>query len=145
MSMARRQVGLLRSDPPAVAPATAETFQASIADELTSTVEHLISTRYAAERLAEEAPAKRVMQTVTADSLLAELAAARQARGNEPASRAAEPEPPRRSASPLVRIVAFGVIGIVLLVFACLSPYRDYVPAPLRDHVDRALTSLNVR
>src|SRR5689334_16200830 len=144
MSMARRQVGLLRSDASSVAPATTETFQASVADELASTVEHLLSTRYAAERLAEEAPAKRVMQAVTSDTLLAELAAARQARGAEPATPAAEPEPERRSRSPLVRIVAFGVIGIVLLVFVCLSPYRDYVPAPLRDQVDRALASLNV-
>jgi hypothetical protein len=142
--MARRQVGLLRSDVPSVAPAATETFQASIADELASTVEHLISTRYAAERLAEEAPAKRVMQTVTSESLLAELAAARQARGNEPATRVAESKPPRRSGSPVVRIVAFGVIGIVLLIFVCLSPYRDHVPAPLRDQVDRALASLHV-
>jgi hypothetical protein len=143
--MARRQVGLLRSDLPSVAPATTETFQASIADELASTVEHLLSTRYAAERLAEEAPAKRVVQTVTSESLLDELAVARQARGNEPATRAAEPEPPRRSASPLIRIVAFGVVGIVLLVLVCLSPYRDYVPTPLRDQVDRALARLHVR
>lgn len=142
--MARRQVGLLRSDPPSAAPAATETFQASIADELAGTVEHLLSTRYAGERPAEEAPAKRVVQTVTAESLLAELATARQARGNEPAARAAEPEPPRRSGSPLARIVAFAAIAVVLLAFACLSPYRDYVPAPLREQVDRALASLNL-
>lgn len=142
--MARRQVGLLRPDAPPVAPAATETFQASVADELASTVEHLISTRYAAERLAEAAPVKRVMQTVTSDSLLAELATARHASGSEPATRAAQPAPPRRSGSPLARIVGFGVVGIVLLVSACLSPYRDYVPAPLRDQVDRALASLNV-
>jgi hypothetical protein len=143
--MARRQVGLLRSDVRSVAPAATETFKASVADELASTVEHLLSTRYAVERLAEEAPAKRVVQTVTSESLLAELAEARQARGNEPASRVAEPEPSRRSGSPLVRLVAFGGIGIVLLVFACMSPFRDYVPSPVRDQVDVVLARFGVR
>jgi hypothetical protein len=138
MSMARRQVGLQRSSLPPVKPETDGTFQASMANELADTVEHLLSTRYAAQRLAEESPPKRVVQTVTSESLLAELAAARQAQGYQPTSRAAEPEPPRRSGLSLGKILALGGVAVILLVFACLSPFRDYVPSPLRDQVDRA-------
>jgi hypothetical protein len=136
MSMARRQVGLQRSIPSAT-PETTGTFQASIADELASTVEHLLATRYAAVRLAEEGPSKRVVQTITSESLLAELAAARQGQGYQPVSKVADTEPPRRSVSPVVRLMALGCVGVILLTLVCLSPFREYVPLPLRDQVDR--------
>jgi len=144
MSMARRQVALQHTS----LPATSEpegTFRASVADELASTVEHLLTTRYAAERLAEEVPATRLVQTVTSESLLAELAAARQAQGHQPVSRGAEPEPTQRSGSSIGKLFALGCIAVVVLVVACKSPLRDYVPSPLRDQVDSALARLNVR
>src|SRR5258707_2577465 len=126
-----------RSDPRLGSHEAHGTYQASMADELAGTVEHLLNTRYAAARLAEEIPSRRVVQTITGESLLAELAAARQSRGDQPASRSADPETPRRSGSFLGRVFAFGGVAVILLTLVCLSPFRDYVPSPLRDQVDR--------
>src|SRR5260221_9285952 len=80
-----------RSDPRLGSHEAHGTYQASMADELAGTVEHLLNTRYAAARLAEEIPSRRVVQTITGESLLAELAAARQSRGDHTAPRAAAP------------------------------------------------------
>jgi hypothetical protein len=146
---ASRQVASQRSGPRLVAHEAHGTHQASMADELASTVEHLLSTRYAAARLAEEIPTRRVVQAITGESLLAELAAARQSGGGQPASRSADPETPQRSGSFLTRAFAFAGVAVILLTLVCMSPLRDYVPSPLRDQVDRithfALASLGVR
>ena len=142
--MARRQVALQRSSVPPATPETDGTFQAAVADELASTVEHLLTTRYAAERVAEESQPKRVLQTVTAESLLAELAAAKAARRDQPSSPAPDPKTARRSGSSAGRLFVLGLIAVVLLVMACRSPLKDYVPSPLRDQVDRVLARLNV-
>lgn len=147
--MAPRQVASQRSRLPLVSGEAEGTYQASMADELASTVEHLLSTRYAAARLAEEVPSRRVVHTITDESLLAELAAARQSGASHRASsRSDDSEMPRRSGSLLGRVFAFGCVAVILLTLGCLSPFRDYVPSPLRDHVDRithfALARLNV-
>ncbi len=103
---------------------SAESYQATVADDLAGT-------------------------TVTAESLLAELAAARQSRGGQPRSRPADSEKPRRSGSFLGRTFACACVAMILLTLVCMSPLRDYVPSPLRDHVDRithfALASLKAR
>lgn len=101
-----------------------------MADELASTVEHLLSTRYAARRLAEESPSTRVVPTVTSESLLAELAAARKSGPAEP--RAVVAEEPRRARSPALRL--FAVVGVAMIVYALLmkSPWRDQLPSPDR-------------
>jgi len=104
---------------------------------LASTVEHLLNTRYAGTRLTEE-PSSRprgVVQTITGESLLAELAAAKESRTDQPQRRA--PETARRSGSFLGRAFACGCVAVILLTLVCMSPFRDYVPSPLRDRVDR--------
>ena len=141
---APKQVASRRSDPRLGSHEAHGTYQASMADELAGTVEHLLNTRYAAARLAEEIPSRRVVQTITGESLLAELAAARQSRGDQPASRSADPETPRRSGSFLGRVFAFGCVAVILLTLVCLSPFRDYVPSPLRDQVDRITHLLKI-
>src|SRR5260370_8239407 len=83
-----------RSDPRLGSHEAHGTYQASMADELAGTVEHLLNTRYAAARLAEEIPSRRVVQTITGESLLAELPAARQSRGAQPPSPPSDPHPP---------------------------------------------------
>ncbi|HKW55373.1 MAG TPA: hypothetical protein VJO12_16910, partial [Stellaceae bacterium] len=74
---------------------------------MAGTVEHVLNTRYAGARRGEQAEAKPrgVAPTVTSDSLLAELAAARQSAPREP--RAADPAPPRKSSSGLLRAFLF--------------------------------------
>jgi len=118
---------------------------------LAGTVEHVLNSRYSGTRV-PEGPSSRphgVAQTVTAESLLAELAAARQSRGGQPRSRPADSEKPRRSGSFLGRTFACACVAMILLTLVCMSPLRDYVPSPLRDHVDRithfALASLKAR
>jgi hypothetical protein len=126
--MAPKQVASQRSSLPLVSDQTDGTFQASMADELASTIEHLLSVRYAAARVAEELPSRpqRIVHTITSESLMVELAAARQSRPAAP--RTAEPETPRRP-SPALRV--FAVIGFVMIAYALLmkSPWRDQVPS----------------
>ena len=143
--MARRQVALQRSSVLPATPDTDGTFQASMADELASTVEHLLTTRYAGERLAEETQPKRMVPAVTAESLLAELATAKAARGGQPSSIAPDPATPRRSGSSIGKLLVLGCVAVVLVVVACRSPLRDYMPSPLRDQVDSVLARFNLR
>jgi hypothetical protein len=116
----------------------AQSHQAAVADELASVVEHVLSTRYAGARLTEQAEARPrgVAQTVTSDTLLAELAVARQSTPREP--RAAESAAPKKSGSPLLRLFAF--VGVAMIVYALLlrSPWHDQVPS-----IDRIVQLLN--
>jgi hypothetical protein len=104
------------------------TYQATMADELASTVEHVLSTRYALARVTEQTAAKlqAVAQVVTSESLLAELAAARPSRPSE--LPAAEPEAPRKK-SPLLGLFAF--VGCAMILYGLLlkSPWHDQVPS----------------
>lgn len=117
---------------------SAESYQAAAADDLAGAVEHVLNSRYSATRVTEEpTPRPRgIMQPVTSESLLAELAAARQSGGDRPRSRSADQEKPRQSGSFLGRTFAFGCVAVILLTLACMSPFREYVPSPLRDSVD---------
>jgi hypothetical protein len=117
---------------------SADSYQAAVADDLASTVEHVLNTRYAVGRLTEQTASKlhAVAQVVTSDSLLAELAEARQSTPREPP--AAESAAPRKSGSPLLRLFAF--VGVAMIVYALIlkSPWRDQVPS-----IDRIVQLLN--
>ena len=82
----------------------------------------------------------RVMPVVTVESLLAELAAAKQARGGQQvASPEGDPKTQPKSRSLAGRVFACVCAAIPLLVLVCMSPYRDYVPSPVRQQVDRVI------
>jgi hypothetical protein len=132
-------------------PPSAESYQAAVADDLASTVEHLLNSRYSGTRMTQEPSSRpRMAQTITDESLLAELAAARRSGGDRRGSlRTADSAMQRRSSSFLGRAFAGGCVAIILLTLVCMSPFRDYVPSPLREPVDRvtqfALATLKAR
>ncbi len=132
-----RKVAALSSSLLVREQASAASYQAAVADDLAGTVEHVLNSRYSGTRIEEPSSRPRgVVQTITGESLLAELAAAR-ADQPQRASRSGDSETPRRSGSFLGRVFAFGCVAVVLLTLVCLSPFRDYVPSPLRYQVDR--------
>ena len=125
----KRKVAGLSSSLPVEEQPQAESYEAAIADDLAGTVEHVLNSRYSGTR-APEAPAKprAAMREITSESLLAELAAARQA--NPRQHRVAEPEKAPRKRSPALALFAF--IGIAMIGYALLlkSPWHDQVPSP---------------
>jgi hypothetical protein len=131
--LAELRSGLLVRNQP-----SAESYQAAAADDLAETVEHVLNTRYAVGRLTERTTPKlhAVAQVVTSDSLLAELAEARQSTPREP--RVVESEVQKKSGSPLLRLFAF--VGVAMIAYALLlkSPWRDQVPS-----IDRIVQLLN--
>ncbi len=72
--------------------------------------------------------------TVSAESLLAELAAARRAgAGGHLAPSPEEPETRRKSGSAFGRLLVFGAVAVVLFVVITMSSLRNRVPG-----IDRA-------
>jgi hypothetical protein len=130
----------LDDEPPAIVgmplerPAAAASLQPVIADELAATIEHVLVSRYATGRPAQDAtPQPRLAATeVTADSLIAELTLARQSRSDH--SKAApsrqSSRAPKKPASLLDRAFAFGGFALVLFALLVLSPWRDSVLSP---------------
>lgn len=135
---APRNVAVLPSSLVAQEQPSAGSYEAAVADDLAGTVEHVLNSRYSGARMSEESsPRPRaIMQPVTSESLLAELAVARQSRPAEP--RATEAETPRRSRSRALRLFAF--VGFAMIAHALLmkSPWRDQVPS-----IDRITQLLN--
>ena len=79
---------------------------------------------------AESSPRSRgVMQEITAESLLAELAAARQSGADQwVPSRPEEAETPRKSGSVFDQALVFGALAVGLFALLTMSPWRDRVP-----------------
>jgi hypothetical protein len=100
----------------------------AIADELATTIEHVMSSRYAGGTVAvaAAAPARPAIKAVTAESLMAELSAARQGK-SERAPRASEPSLPHAKPAPSLLDRAFVFAGVALVLGALLfmSPWRD--------------------
>jgi hypothetical protein len=130
----------LGDEPPAVMgmpiepPATAASLQPVIADELAATIEHVLGSRYATGRPVQDpTPKARLVTTeVTADSLIAELALARQSRSGEskPAPSRQSSRAPKKPMSLLDRAFALGGVALVLFALLALSPWRDSVLSP---------------
>jgi hypothetical protein len=130
----------LGDEPPAVVgmpiepPATAASLQPVIADELAATIEHVLGSRYASCRPVQDpTPKARLVTTeVTADSLIAELALARQSRSgeSEPAPSRQSSRAPKKPMSLLDRVFALGGVALVLFALLALSPWRDSVLSP---------------
>ncbi len=73
----------------------------------------------------------RVMPTITAESLLAELAAAKQS-GASPHWVQPGPEKsetPRKSSSAFDRALVYGAVVVGLFALLTVSPWRDRIPA----------------
>jgi hypothetical protein len=135
----------IAEEPPAVVgmpidpeePAAAS-HQPAAADELAATIEHVLGSRYASGRQAQNStPTPRVIvgSAVTADSLLAELALARQARSEEGGTRrrtgSSDPSrAPKKPTSLVDRAFAFGGLAIILFALLALSPWRDSFLSP---------------
>ena len=100
----------------------------AIADELATTIEHVMSSRYAGGTAAVAAapPARPAIKAVTAESLMAELSAARQGK-SERAPRASEPSLLHAKPAPSLLDRAFVLAGVALILGALLfmSPWRD--------------------
>lgn len=100
----------------------------AIADELATTIEHVMSSRYAGgtAAVAAAAPARPAIKAVTAESLMAELSAARQGK-SERAPRASEASLLHAKPAPSLLDRAFVFAGIALVLGALLfmSPWRD--------------------
>jgi hypothetical protein len=112
------------------APASRDrSYQAEMADDLASTVEHVLSTRYARASMMEQRETRPhpAVQEITSESLLTELAAAKRSRPAEPC--VGESKTPPRSGSPALRLLAF--VGLAIIGYALLmkSPWRDQVPS----------------
>ena len=109
--------------------ASAESHQAAAADDLASTIEHVLSSRYAGAPATEQTASKPqfVAQTVTSDSLLAELGVAKASRPSEP--RVADAVTSSKRRSPLLGL--FGFVGCAMIVYGFLlkSPWHDQVPS----------------
>jgi hypothetical protein len=118
--------------------ASAESYQAAVADDLAGTVEHVLNTRYAGARLTQQTASRPhpVAQVVTSESLLAELAAARQSTPSQP--RAIDSATPRRSGSRPARVFAFVAFAMIVYALLMKSPWRDQVPS-----IDRIAHLLN--
>ena len=133
---------LVAAEPPAVVgvPADPEeepaaSHQPAAADELAATIEHVLGSRYASGRQAQNstpAPRAIVGSAVTADSLLAELALARQSRAEESgstsrrATRSSDPSrAPKKPTSLVDRAFAFGGLALIVFALLALSPWRD--------------------
>jgi hypothetical protein len=118
--------------------ASAESHQAAAADDLASTVEHVLGSRYAGARAAEQTASKPqfVAQTVTSASLLAELAVAKASRPSEP--RVADAVTSSKRRSPLLGLFAFVGCAMILYGFLLKSPWHDQVPS-----IDRIMQLLN--
>ena len=131
-------------EPPAVAgmppepSAAIASHQPAAADELAATIEHVLVSRYAGARPVQDSTSKPrlVVTAVTADSLLAELAEARQSRSGEkkPAAARRSPQAPKKPMSLLDRAFAFGGIALVLFALLVLSPWRDSFLSPSISH-----------
>lgn len=130
-------------EPPAVTgmpPELAATgsHQPAAADELAATIEHVLGSRYAGAR-AEPASAEKprlATSTVTADTLMAELAEARQARvGDTKAATLRQTvRAPKKATSLLDRVFALGGVALVLFALLALSPWRDAFLSPRLAH-----------
>lgn len=125
-----------REEPPAVVGVPVDS--AAVVDELAATIEHVLSSRYASTRPApDSAPKPRlVASAVTADSLMAELKEARQARAGQgkPAAPLDSVHPARKAPSLFDRVFALGGIALVLFVALLLSPWRDSFLPPTIAH-----------
>ena len=134
----------LGADAPAVVgmpltpPATIASLQPAVADELTATIEHVLVSRYASGRPVQDtAPKPRLVATaVTADSLMAELAQARQSQSeqNKPKSSRRSSRAPKKARSLLDRAFAFGGLALILFALLVLSPWRDSLLSPSITH-----------
>ena len=129
----------IADEPPAVIglppePATAS-HQPAAADELAATIEHVLGSRYAGMRAAAPASTEKprlAASTVTADTLMAELAEARQARiGDTKAATLRQTvRAPKKAASLLDRLFAMGGVALVLFALLAISPWRDSILPP---------------
>ena len=130
-------------EPPAVIgmpaePAAITSHQPAAADELAATIEHVLGSRYAGARAAPvpTEKARLATSTVTADTLMAELAEARQARiGDTKASTLRQTvKPAKKTVSLVDRAFAMGGVALVLFVLLALSPWRDSFLPPGLSH-----------
>ena len=121
-------------EPPAVIglppePAATASHQPAAADELAATIEHVLGSRYTGARAASASAEKPrlVSSTVNADTLMAELAEARQARvGDTKAATLRQTvRAPKKASSLLDRAFAMGGVALVLFALLALSPWRD--------------------
>lgn len=132
-----------RAEPPAVIgmppePAATASHQPAAADELAATIEHVLGSRYAGAPAAHASTEKPrlVSSTVTVDTLMAELAEARQARvGDTKAAKLRQTvRAPKKATSLLDRAFAMGGIALVVLALLALSPWRDSFLPPGLSH-----------
>lgn len=131
----------LGDEPPAVVgmPLATPSHQPAAAAELAATIEHVLVSRYASNRKTQETPQKPhiALAAITADSLIAELAQARQSR-SEQGEAASTPRPssrpPKKATSVVDRIFAFGGLALVLFALLALSPWRDSFLSPSITH-----------
>ena len=121
-------------EPPAVIglppePAATASHQPAVADELAATIEHVLGSRYTGTRAAPASAEKPRLapSSVNADTLMAELAEARQARvGNTKAATLRQTvRAPKKASSLLDRAFAMGGVVLVLFALLALSPWRD--------------------
>jgi hypothetical protein len=121
-------------EPPAIVglppePTATASHQPAAADELAATIEHVLGSRYAGTRAAPASTEKPrlVASTVNANTLMAELAEARQARvGDSKASTLRQTvRAPKKVTSLLDRAFAMGGVALVLFALLALSPWRD--------------------
>jgi|HubBroStandDraft_1064217.scaffolds.fasta_scaffold09582_3 hypothetical protein len=123
----------------AAARAAADAAPAS-SDDLAATIESALSRRRYTDPIdLEKAPRSASGHTITGNSLLAELQAARQARGNADSGVVREVDAPASTASsrPLLdRVLAFGGIALILVVAVlALSPAAQYAPVARLTHL----------
>jgi hypothetical protein len=133
----------IADEPPAVIglppePAATASHQLAAADELAAAIEHVLGSRYAGAPAAPASTEKPrlVTSTVTVDTLMAELAEARQARVGD--TKAATLRQTVRAAKKPTSLLdrAFAMAGVALVLFAllALSPWRDSFMPPGISH-----------
>jgi len=131
------------NEPPAIvgmslnSPSTTASHGPAVADELAATIEHVLGSRYAGGRPVQDSAPKRLAATaVTGDSLMAELALARQSRSeqNAPASPRRSSRGPKKAPSFLDRAFTFGGLALILFALLVLSPWRDSFLSPSIAH-----------
>jgi hypothetical protein len=133
-----RAAALAEEERLAAARAAADAAPAS-SDDLAATIETALGRRRYTDPVDfEKARRSGSGLTITGNSLLAELQAAREARGDEDAGPIGESDaPPSASSRPLLdRVLAFGGIALILVVaFLALSPAAQYAPVARLTHL----------
>jgi hypothetical protein len=140
LAAAERAAAALAEEERAAAARAAEDARPASPDELATTIETVMNRRRYTDPVEPEKAARGGSgQTITGNSLLAELQAAREARGSEAPKLVRESDAASSvvsSRSLLDRVLTYGGIALILVVaFLALSPAGQYAPVARLTHL----------